>query len=234
MFLPLDSPWNTTISTMLTVFIRFTHLFTIIITNYGIGNTHAMYVAQKSMQPFLIELICINYSCAWQMKKTVCLQFNCQESAQNKLTPIGAKCTKNRQSTLTSILHKSSNICSLATWGSPGTKINTQFLMRDEDMNFTSSKWIIQSNINIKFRSREVLCQGSMTRLHAWDIRITCTSQKKVHMLTLKSWNKWTIAISIWEKGKHLTPYQQFAPSPEEQEPSQARKNLHLVSVVTF
>jgi hypothetical protein len=45
------------------------YLFTIIVTNYGICHTHAMDVSQKSMQPFLIELICIDDSCIWHMKK---------------------------------------------------------------------------------------------------------------------------------------------------------------------
>jgi len=45
------------------------YLFTIIVTNYGICHAHAMDVSQKSMQPFLIELICIDDSCIWHMKK---------------------------------------------------------------------------------------------------------------------------------------------------------------------
>jgi hypothetical protein len=47
------------------------YLFTIIVTNYGICHTHAMDISQKSMQPFLIELICIDDSCMWQMKNPI-------------------------------------------------------------------------------------------------------------------------------------------------------------------
>lgn len=43
----------------------FSYLFTVVVTNYGICHTHAMDVAQQSMQPFLIELICIDDSCKW-------------------------------------------------------------------------------------------------------------------------------------------------------------------------
>jgi hypothetical protein len=54
-----------------------THLFAIIITNYGICNTQAMYVAQQSVQPFLIELICIYYSCTADEENRVnCTSFN--------------------------------------------------------------------------------------------------------------------------------------------------------------
>lgn len=45
------------------------YLFTIIVTNYGICHAHAMNVSQQSMQPFLIELICIDDSCILHMKK---------------------------------------------------------------------------------------------------------------------------------------------------------------------
>jgi hypothetical protein len=49
------------------------YLFTIIVTNYGICHTHAMDVSQQSVQPFLIELICIDDSCIRDMKKAVAL-----------------------------------------------------------------------------------------------------------------------------------------------------------------
>lgn len=59
------------------------YLFTIVVTNYGICHAHSMDVSHKPMQPFLIELICIDDSCIWHMKKPTPL-FNFNDGTQQK------------------------------------------------------------------------------------------------------------------------------------------------------